>query len=79
MDGYTCRQELISSGVLSAVISMDGYHYSRAYLDTLENREEAYRRRGAPWTFDSGAILAFVREISTMLEWPDRGFFGSHV
>ena len=43
------------------VISMDGFHYPRAYLDTLPNREEAYMRRGAPWTFDVAAVVALVR------------------
>jgi pantothenate kinase len=46
---------------LAVVISMDGYHYPRAYLDTLPNREEAYLRRGAPWTFDAAAVAALVK------------------
>jgi pantothenate kinase len=45
----------------AVVISMDGYHYSRAHLDTLPNREEAYLRRGAPWTFDAAAAAALVK------------------
>lgn len=44
-----------------AVIGMDGYHLSRAVLDTLPNREEAYIRRGAPWTFDAQGVVDLVR------------------
>jgi len=46
---------------LTLVVSMDGYHYPRAYLDTLPNREEAYIRRGALWTFNAAAIVTLVR------------------
>lgn len=46
---------------LAVVISMDGYHYPRTYLDALPNREEAYLRRGAPWTFDAPSVVALVR------------------
>jgi pantothenate kinase len=46
---------------VAAVVSMDGYHHPRSYLDALPNREEAYRRRGAPWTFDSAAIVELAR------------------
>jgi pantothenate kinase len=44
-----------------AVVSMDGFHFPRAYLDKLPNREEAYVRRGAPWTFDGNAAVELVR------------------
>jgi pantothenate kinase len=44
-----------------AVVSMDGFHFPRAYLDKLPNREEAYVRRGAPWTFDGDAVVELVR------------------
>jgi pantothenate kinase len=44
------------------VISMDGFHYPRKVLDTFPNREEAYVRRGSPWTFDAEAVVALVRQ-----------------
>lgn len=44
----------------AVVASMDGFHYPRSYLDTLPNREEAYIRRGAPWTFDAEKIVKFI-------------------
>lgn len=41
-------------------ISMDGFHLPRSSLDAFPNREEAYIRRGAPWTFDVDGIVEFV-------------------
>ncbi|KAL1985465.1 hypothetical protein VTN96DRAFT_7908 [Rasamsonia emersonii] len=40
-------------------ISMDGFHLPRSTLHTLPNKE-AYRRRGAPWTFDADKAVEFV-------------------
>lgn len=42
---------------------MDRFHLPRSTLDTLPNREEAYRRRGAPWTFDADKVVDFVRRL----------------
>ncbi|KAJ5238353.1 hypothetical protein N7468_002972 [Penicillium chermesinum] len=53
----------------AALLSMDGYHLPRATLDKLPNSEEAYVRRGAPWTFDVAAFVQFVRELRA---WADR-------
>jgi pantothenate kinase len=53
--------ERVQNSPLAVVVSMDGYHYPRAYLDTLPNREEAYIRRGAPWTFDAAAVVSLVK------------------
>ncbi|KAI1506754.1 P-loop containing nucleoside triphosphate hydrolase protein [Biscogniauxia marginata] len=49
---------------LSAIVPMDGFHYPRAYLDTLPDRDEAYARRGAHWTFDASGVLALARRLS---------------
>lgn len=50
-------------------VSMDGFHLPRANLDALPNREEAYIRRGAPWTFDVGGIVKFVKSLR---RWADK-------
>lgn len=50
----------------ATLISMDGFHLSRAILDTLPNRDEVYLRRGAPWTFDASSLLLFTRRLR---EW----------
>ncbi|KAI3038551.1 hypothetical protein CBS76997_8449 [Aspergillus niger] len=57
-----------------ALISMDGFHLSRAALDTLPNREEAYIRRGAPWTFDAVRFVTFVQQLR---QWADSTPFPS--
>lgn len=49
-------------------VSMDGFHHPRSRLDILPNREEAYIRRGAPWTFDVDGIVEFVGRLR---RWAD--------
>ncbi|MCW4631376.1 MULTISPECIES: hypothetical protein [Marinomonas] len=44
-------------------LSMDGFHLSKAQLNALPNAEEAFARRGAPWTFDSTAFIERVKLI----------------
>ncbi|KAI0802116.1 P-loop containing nucleoside triphosphate hydrolase protein [Xylaria sp. FL0064] len=48
---------------IAVVLPMDGFHYPRAYLDTLPNRAEAYSRRGAHWTFDAEGVLDLVKTL----------------
>lgn len=52
----------------AALLSMDGFHLSRAALDRLPNSTEAHVRRGAPWTFDVTRFVEFVRRLRT---WAD--------
>jgi len=52
----------------AVLVAMDGFHLPRAALDQLPNREEAYLRRGAPWTFDVDRFVQFVRELRA---WAD--------
>ncbi|KAH1559876.1 hypothetical protein KXV68_002194 [Aspergillus fumigatus] len=52
----------------TTLLSMDGFHLSRATLDLLPNREEAYIRRGAPWTFDAARFVQFIRRLRN---WAD--------
>ncbi|KIX98100.1 uncharacterized protein Z520_06180 [Fonsecaea multimorphosa CBS 102226] len=55
-------------GAIAVSVGMDGFHYPRSHLDAMPNREQAYRRRGAPWTFDVDALLIFVRQLR---QWAD--------
>ncbi|KAF2126457.1 P-loop containing nucleoside triphosphate hydrolase protein [Dothidotthia symphoricarpi CBS 119687] len=48
-----------------AVVPMDGFHYTRATLSTFEAPELAFRRRGAPFTFDAEAIVKLVKTLKT--------------
>ncbi|KAL1848747.1 hypothetical protein Plec18167_004470 [Paecilomyces lecythidis] len=62
------QRELQDRHIDTALLSMDGFHLPRAILDTLPNHEEAYTRRGAPWTFDVTGFLQFVRQLR---DWAD--------
>lgn len=57
------------------VLSMDGFHLPRSTLDSFPEgkRQEAYIRRGAPWTFD---VLAFKAFMKRLRNWADSGQFG---
>ena len=44
-------------GLATTGIPMDGYHYSRAELDTFENPEKGHRFRGAPFTFNGDRFV----------------------
>ncbi|KAL2848863.1 P-loop containing nucleoside triphosphate hydrolase protein [Aspergillus pseudoustus] len=50
---------------VALLMSMDGFHLPRSTLDALPSpqREEAYIRRGAPWTFDAEGFGAFMRRL----------------
>lgn len=45
------------------LISLDGWHLSRAQLDALPNPQLAHDRRGIHWTFDGSGYVAFVRSL----------------
>lgn len=62
------QQQLNDNETTVALLSMDGFHLPRATLDKLPNREEAYQRRGAPWTFDVELFLKFTRHLRA---WAD--------
>lgn len=42
----------------------DGYHYTKARLAVFDDPDEAFRRRGAPFTYDADAFVAAVQQIS---------------
>lgn len=43
------------------VVSMDGYHYYRRQLHAMKDPEEAFARRGAPFTFDAERLVHELR------------------
>ena len=54
---------------------MDGFHLTKAELRRMPNPTEAFARRGAPWTFDTGAFqqrLHALREAAdqSAVTWP---------
>ncbi|KAL7746893.1 hypothetical protein RI367_007713 [Sorochytrium milnesiophthora] len=52
-----------AGGDVAVVVSMDGFHYSKATLDTFTDPAEAHRRRGAEFTFDAQGYLRLVQAI----------------
>jgi pantothenate kinase len=48
---------------LAVYLPMDGFHHTRATLSSMPNPQKAHAERGAPYTFDSSALLAFIRSL----------------
>ncbi len=51
---------LISGSVL---LPMDGYHYTKAQLSAFDDPQEAFRRRGAHWTFDGPKFVGDMKAL----------------
>ncbi|KAI0102098.1 P-loop containing nucleoside triphosphate hydrolase protein [Nemania sp. FL0031] len=49
---------------IATCLPMDGFHYTRAYLDGLPNHVEAHAHRGAAWTFDSDKVVNLMKTLS---------------
>jgi len=49
---------------IATAIPMDGYHYTRAQLDAMQNPQEAHERRGAPFTFDAAGFYQLVQKLT---------------
>lgn len=65
------RANLITPGQVLSV-SMDGFHFSKAQLNTFPEPEAAFARRGAPWTFDS---QLFCETLAQFKQAPKRDIF----
>lgn len=57
----------------SICIPMDGYHYTKAQLSAFDDPSEAFKRRGAHWTFNCTAFLTDLQTLHTT----GRGVFPS--
>ena len=57
-----------------AVLSIDGFHKTRKELTNMKNPEEAFRRRGAPFTFDGPGCANRIRDVKYKMDsdvtWP---------
>lgn len=57
-------------------LGMDGFHLTRAALQTFPDPAEAFARRGAPWTFDTEALYKRLQQLADLtpkgasLAWP---------
>ncbi|KAJ3065881.1 hypothetical protein HDU98_010771 [Podochytrium sp. JEL0797] len=56
---------LSARGQSVVVLPMDGFHFTRAQLDAMEDPVEAHRNRGAPFTFDALSLVQFVHSLHT--------------
>ncbi|MFZ1389808.1 MAG: hypothetical protein WBP46_18805 [Thiolinea sp.] len=55
------------------VLSMDGFHLSKAQLSEFPDPKRAFARRGAPWTFDADSFVQKLTELKagqTRVTWP---------
>uniref|UniRef100_A0A914QK41 Phosphoribulokinase/uridine kinase domain-containing protein n=1 Tax=Panagrolaimus davidi TaxID=227884 RepID=A0A914QK41_9BILA len=50
---------------IAVVMPMDGFHFTRNELSKMENPEYLFKRRGAPFTFNSKALLGKVKELKS--------------
>lgn len=57
---------------VAIVLPMDGFHLSRAQLDSLSDPAHGHARRGAPFTFDAARFVATVAALRASGEgaWP---------
>ncbi len=57
-------------------LGMDGFHLTKARLRQMPDPEEAFARRGAPWTFDPAALTERLQRLRVAarqesVAWPD--------
>ena len=47
----------------AVVVPMDGFHFPKTTLRDFPDPAEAFKRRGAPFTFDKESLLALIKKI----------------
>jgi pantothenate kinase len=57
----TISSQLVSRLPNAIIIPMDGFHYSKAYLETMPDPALAFARRGADWTFDANKFVNLLK------------------
>ena len=60
---------------IMTTLGMDGFHLSKAQLNTFPDPQQAFARRGAPWTFDPQHMSECLRQVresfaSRHCDWP---------
>jgi pantothenate kinase len=50
-------------GPSALAVPIDGFHYTRAELDSWPNSVEAHERRGASWTFDAAGVVGLAKQL----------------
>ncbi|KAH6642288.1 P-loop containing nucleoside triphosphate hydrolase protein [Boeremia exigua] len=63
---YALLQELVRRGVNDVtIVPMDGFHYTKKVLSAFQDPENAFQRRGAPFTFDARSFISLVKMLRT--------------
>ncbi|XP_014554009.1 hypothetical protein COCVIDRAFT_40035 [Bipolaris victoriae FI3] len=58
--------ELAARGIKDvAIVPMDGFHYTREVLSAFADADVAFKRRGAPFTFDAEGCVKLVKSLKT--------------
>lgn len=65
-----------AGSLVMMALGMDGFHLTKAELHQMPNPDEAFARRGAPWTFDPAALSHRLKRLRIgagigAVEWPD--------
>lgn len=55
--------KLTARGISAVLLPQDGFHYYRAQLAQFDDPVEAFRRRGAPFTFDVERFLHAIAQL----------------
>lgn len=56
-------QALTTKNILAQLLPQDGYHYYREELAKFDDPTEAFRRRGAPFTFNVQKLVSAVERL----------------
>lgn len=59
------RNQLLQPNSIHS-LRQDGFHYTKAVLSSFEDSDTAFRRRGAPFTFDSLRFLDLLLKLKDM-------------
>mmetsp|Transcript_2707 Transcript_2707/g.3890 ORF Transcript_2707/g.3890 Transcript_2707/m.3890 type:complete len:257 (+) Transcript_2707:66-836(+) len=55
--GKTSISEVLAKECAIKVIPMDGFHFSKKYLKSMDDPQRAFDRRGSPFTFDTESLI----------------------
>lgn len=73
---WTAEVNALTQPETMIALGMDGFHLTKAQLQQMPNAEEAFARRGAPWTFDPAALAQRLQRLRAAagqksIAWPD--------
>jgi pantothenate kinase len=52
-----------SKSTKAVLVGLDGWHLTRAQLDSMPDPKLAHDRRGSHWTFDAHSYVTFIRQL----------------